>query len=294
MRETDTKTYKQLYTSHPRQWRDFDYVYPVLSRRSGGLSIGVNLNPDKVCNWDCVYCQVDRTIPAKRKDVDLDQLGEELDWLLGYAASGAIWSDESFKDVPAELRRINDIAFSGDGEPTTYSWFDEACQLAADLKSKHGLDDTTINVLTNMTMAHRDVVQRGFAILDENNGEIWAKLEAGSQEYYDQIDRSPVKLQRVLDNLRDVARKRPVVIQSMWMRLHDEPPTNEQFDAFIDRVIELRQAGARFKLIQLYTIARDTTEAYATPLSDTELDTMGEHLKKRLPDVPAQMYYGVG
>ena len=39
---------------HTRHFTDFTFVYPVISRRSRGLSIGVNLNPDKVCNFDCV------------------------------------------------------------------------------------------------------------------------------------------------------------------------------------------------------------------------------------------------
>lgn len=51
---------------HTRVYRDFTYVYPVISRRSGGLSVGINLNPDKVCNFDCVYCEVDRKTPASR------------------------------------------------------------------------------------------------------------------------------------------------------------------------------------------------------------------------------------
>ncbi len=53
-----------LFTQHSRSWQSNRYVYPVISRRSKGLSIGVNLNPDKVCNFDCVYCCVDRTHPT--------------------------------------------------------------------------------------------------------------------------------------------------------------------------------------------------------------------------------------
>ena len=60
-----------------RAWRTFDYCYPVISRRSKGVSLGVNLNPNKVCNFDCVYCEVDRITPPRRADVDLDQLEAE-------------------------------------------------------------------------------------------------------------------------------------------------------------------------------------------------------------------------
>jgi wyosine [tRNA(Phe)-imidazoG37] synthetase (radical SAM superfamily) len=291
---SDTRdSLRQLYTAHPRRWREFAYVYPVLSRRSKGLSIGVNLNPDKVCNWDCVYCQVDRSVPPTVTSVDLEQLVAELDWMLGYAASGAIWSDEQFAGVPADLRRVNDIAFSGDGEPTTYARFDDVVERAAALKRTHNLPGMKLIVLTNMTMAHRPQVQRGLAILDENNGEIWAKLDAGTQGYYEQIDRSAVKLDRILTNIREAGRIRPLVIQSLFMRFHGSPTPPAEFEAYLDRLAELLAAGARLKLVQLYTIARGTAESYVAPLQRTELDALAARLRARLPDLPCETYYGV-
>lgn len=283
----------KLYANHPRRWRDFQYVYPVLSRRSGGLSIGVNLNIDKVCNWDCVYCQVDRDVAPPRRDVDLDQVAEELDWMVGYAASGGIWKDEQFADVPEALRRINDIAFSGDGEPTSYARFDDACQVAADVRSKHGLTDTKVIVLSNMTLCHRETVQRGFAILDEANGEVWAKLEAGTQDYYEKVDRSAVKLSRVLDNIAAVAGRRAVVIQSLFMKLHGEAIPEAEFDAYLDRLDELMDRGCAIKLVQLYTVARQTAEPWVAALSDAELDDLASRFARRLPRLSCEVYYGL-
>lgn len=293
MTTTPPHPLQQLYAAHPRQWRAFDYVYPVFSRRSGGLSIGVNLNPDKVCNWDCVYCQVDRSVAPKRRDVDMDQLRTELDWMLGFSTSGAIWAQEPFDKVPDSMRRINDIAFSGDGEPTAFAGFEDACRLAIELKAAHALGAVKIIVLTNMTLAHRENVQRAFALLDQTHSEIWAKLEAGTQAYYEQVDRSAVKLERVLANILETGRSRAIVIQSMWMRLHNELPPEEEFDAFIDHLKALQRDGCRIKLVQLYTIARHTAEAYATPLSNAELDALAARLKDRLPDLPVETFYGV-
>jgi len=294
MNPTADTSLDSLYADHPRRWRSFDYVYPVLSRRAKGMSVGVNLNPDKVCNWDCVYCQVERDVPAARRDVDLDQVCEELDWMLGCVASGAIWRAEPFENVPEAMRRVNDIAFSGDGEPTTYPRFDEAVERAAALKRKHKLSDAKVVVLSNMTMCHRPAVQRGFELLDANQGEIWAKLEAGTQAYYDRVDRSAVKLERVLANITETARRRPIVIQSLFMKLHGEPTPRDEFEAYLDRVGEVIGAGGRIKLVQLYTIARQTTEAYAAPLSDAQLDGLATRFRERLPDVPCEVYYGVG
>ena len=61
----------KAHEDHRREWREFDYAYPVLSRRSKGISLGVNLNPDKICNFDCVYCEVDRNTPGKRSDISI-------------------------------------------------------------------------------------------------------------------------------------------------------------------------------------------------------------------------------
>src|SRR5829696_4308466 len=180
-----------LFTQHSRSWRRNRYVYPVLSRRSRGLSIGVNLNPDKVCNFDCIYCQVDRTRQSETRFVETERLLAELDDMLGLVASGVVYETEKFRSTPPELRRLNDIAFSGDGEPTTYRNFDELIAACAAVKRKHGLDDVKMVLITNASMFHRPHVQRGLEILDENNGEIWAKLEAGTAEYFKLVDRTP-------------------------------------------------------------------------------------------------------
>src|SRR6266700_3245968 len=131
----------ELFAHHERTFDQFRFVYPVLSRRSGGISIGVNLNPDKVCNFDCIYCQVDRTRQSETTFVEMPALLAELDAMLGLAASGKIFEMEKFAAVPEPLRRLNDIAFSGDGEPTTYRNFDELMAECALVKRRHQLDD---------------------------------------------------------------------------------------------------------------------------------------------------------
>src|SRR3954467_15145571 len=96
-----------LFTQHSRSWQTNRYVYPVISRRSKGLSIGVNLNPDKVCNFDCIYCCVDRRAPPAVRDVNMTVLRDELEHMLHLAVSGEIWNYPSFDSAPAELRRLN-------------------------------------------------------------------------------------------------------------------------------------------------------------------------------------------
>src|SRR5664279_4200107 len=92
------------HTDHPRRFQDNRYVYPVLSRRSRGISVGINLNPDKVCNFDCVYCQVDRRSEAELDFVATEKLLQELEHTLDLVCSGAIYHDGPFQDAPSHLR----------------------------------------------------------------------------------------------------------------------------------------------------------------------------------------------
>ncbi len=280
-----------LFTQHSRAWRNNRYVYPVVSRRSKGLSIGVNLNPDKACNFDCVYCSVDRTVSSTVREVDPQVLHDELAHMIELARSGGIWREPPFDQTPDHLRRINDVAFSGDGEPTSYPHFHDACELAASLLQQAGLHDAVkILLITNATLFHHPHVARALDFLDAHNGEIWAKLDAGTQAYYQLVERTKIPLRRVLDNLLLAGRARPIVIQSLFMKLHGQPPPASEIDAYVQRLGELRDAGCRVKLVQVYTTARGTAEAYVEPLENAALDAIAE--KVRSLGLIAEAYYG--
>lgn len=280
--------WQTLHTRHPRHWHENKFVYPVLSRRSRGISIGVNLNPDKVCNFDCIYCQVDRRSEAETQFVETDQLLGEIDHMLDLVSSGRLFEDEPFRDVPAERRRLNDIAFSGDGEPTTYKNFDEIIRAVAELKRQHHLPDVKMVLITNASMFHKPAVERGLAILDENNGEVWAKLEAGTDPYYQLVERTKIPFRRILDNITSAARVRPIVIQSLFMRINGEAPPVSEIDAFCDRLREITTAGGKLRLIQVYTVARPPAESFVTPLTAAELEEIAA--KVRALGIPAEVF----
>ena len=266
---------------HPRTFHENRFVYPVLSRRSRGLSIGVNLNPDKVCNFDCIYCQVDRVSQSETRFVALEELLQELDGLLVQVEDGSLFDDPAFSDVPVALRRLNDIAFSGDGEPTTYRNFDEIIERVVELKQQHQGDDVKLVLITNASMFDRPAVLRGLELLDRNNGEIWAKLEAGTDEYYQLIERTVIPFQQVLENITAAARLRPLVIQSLFMRVAGEPPPEAEIDAFCERLSEIIAAGGQLKLVQVYTVARPPAESYVTALTVDELEGIATRVRQR-------------
>ncbi|MGZ3412809.1 MAG: radical SAM protein [Isosphaeraceae bacterium] len=280
--ERPTDPHFLLHRDHSRQFEQNLYVYPVLSRRSRGISVGINLNPDKVCNFDCVYCQVDRRTASQVTDVDEEQLLQELEATLELVLSGRLYLDQRFASVPDPLRRLNDIAFSGDGEPTTYPGFASIVRDVAAFKKRRRLDGVKLVLITNATMLHRPHVREALATLDASNGEIWAKLDAGTEAYYRTIDRTKIPLKRVLANILDAARARPVVIQSLLLCLNGQGPSALEVEAYCRRLGEIVAAGGQIATVQLYPVARTPAVAEVGPLPNEELEQLGEIIRRRV------------
>jgi wyosine [tRNA(Phe)-imidazoG37] synthetase (radical SAM superfamily) len=162
---------------------------------------------------------------------------------------------------------------------------------SAEIKRRHKLDDVKMVLITNASMFHREHVQRGLAILDKHNGEIWAKLEAGTEEYFKLIDRTTIPFQQVLENITAAAQVRPLVIQALFMRVNGEGPSAAEQGAFCDRLNEIVATGGKIKLVQVYTVARRPAESFVTPLDDTEVDALTDLVRRRT-GLTTAAYYG--
>ena len=279
-----------IFTQHSRSWRENRYVYPVISRRSRGLSIGVNLNPDKACNFDCVYCCVDRAVPPATRTVELPVLAEELEQMVGLARSGEIYQQPPFDATPPELRIVRDVAFSGDGEPTACKHFMDACQLAADVLRRFDLPDVKIIVITNATLLHRPAVAEAMEFLDRHNGQIWAKLDAGTEAYYRRVDRSTIPFGRILDNIAAAGIVRPIILQSLFLRIDGKGPDEVEIEAYTRRLAELMGRGCQIQHVQVYTTARRPAESNVSALSDAEVDAIAARVRHL--GLPVETYYG--
>ena len=276
---------------HPRSYRENRYVYPVLSRRAKGISVGVNLNPNKICNFDCLYCQVDRRSDAEVDFVDTDRLIEELDRTIDWVLTGELFNDEKFAPVPADLRRLNDIAFSGDGEPTSFRNFASVVSQVVELQRRKHLLAVKLIVLTNASLLDRPAVCQAMDTLMSHHGEIWAKLDAGTQEYFRRVSRTPIPFSRILGNLQQASRRWPLVIQTMFMQIDGQPPSVTEIDAYLKRITDIIDGGGTVKLVQLYTVARPPAEQAVTPLSAEQLEDLAQRLRRCLP-VPVETHPG--
>ena len=285
-----------LFEAHPRTFESNRYVYPVLSRRAGGISVGVNLNRDKTCNFDCVYCQVDRATPRspqpiEPEPIELDRLADELEHTVELVTSGEIFEGPKFSQAPQSLRRLNDIALSGDGEPTICSNFAKVVATCDEIRRRCCPQHVKLVLITNASMLHRQEVRRGLEILDAANGEIWAKLDAGTEPYYRQIARSNVPFRQILDNLAGAAAARPIVIQSLFVRMHGQPVAPAELDAYCRRLEEILSAGGRIKLVQIHTVARAPAEHWVSALADAEVDVIADQVHRRT-GLPVAGFHG--
>jgi wyosine [tRNA(Phe)-imidazoG37] synthetase (radical SAM superfamily) len=280
---------KREQSNHPREFADFIYAYPVISRRSGGVSIGVNLNVDKHCNFDCPYCQVDRTVPKPKQSISVPAIRSELERLLATVDAQGVVRLDRFSTLADGNKRLRDIAVSGDGEPTMIPEFAEVCSMLAGLQASRPELDFKLVLITNSTMLDRTGVLEGIGHLLSRNGEVWAKLDAGTEEWYQKVNISRVSLDRIEANLIRLGRSHPYKIQSLFCGLDGEYPSPQEVQAYLDRLARVKASGSDIREVQLHTLARKPAQSSCTPVTGEFLQS----LRKRIKDgigIAAEVY----
>lgn len=240
----------------PRDFLDNRFVYVVVSARARGLSVGVNMNPDKFCNYDCLYCEVDRTTPLREEKLDVAVMAAELQKTLAFVQQGRLRERHWYQSLPDDLLQLRHVALSGDGEPTLAPNFVEALQSVIHVRALGDFPFFKIVLITNATGFDLPQIQDGLKHLNKSD-EIWAKLDAGTQQYLNKLARpNDVTLDKVLSNILLIARQRPVVIQSLFPAINGEEPPLLEIEEYAHRLRELREAGAQISLVQIYSATR--------------------------------------
>jgi wyosine [tRNA(Phe)-imidazoG37] synthetase (radical SAM superfamily) len=242
---------------NPRDFLDNRFVYVVISPRARGLSIGINMNPNQFCNFDCAYCEVNRDLPAAEQELDVFVMAEELQKTLLLVRSGGIREFEPYRTLSADLLELRHVAFSGDGEPTLCPNFSEAVQKVIQVRARYRHSFFKLALITNGARLDLPDVQNSLACFTSDD-EIWIKLDAGTQDYMDKINRSEIPLGNVIENILLTGRKRPVIIQSLFPLIEGQEPPLEEIDQYIRRLSELKSGGAEISLVQIYSATRPT------------------------------------
>lgn len=263
---------------HPRDYLGNRHVYVALSQRARGLSLGINLNPDQHCSFDCVYCEVHRDRPGRARELDLKLMISELAGFLGMIRQKRLREIPWFRSLPDELLELKEVALSGDGEPTLCPIFSKVVKAVVNIREQE-LHPFKIVLITNTTGLNNPEVQQGlrqFAAGDQ----VWVKLDAGTQRYMTKVNRPTITLKQVLDNILTLARTRPVVIQSLFPNDPTLQLTDAEIDQYVQRLRELREAGAQIELVQVYSAHRPAHRPACTHLAVETLCKIAQRVRK--------------
>jgi len=237
------------------------YVYPVVSRRAGGVSVGINLNPNNACNWRCIYCQVPDLKRGGPPPIDLRQLEDELGEMLGQLYTG----DYLQRHAPPGAQRVVDIAFSGNGEPTMAPEFVDAVALARLLMKQYKpVDPPKLRLITNGSMLGRDNVQRGIRLIGEQGGEVWFKVDGVGATTMRRINGVALQAETVLRRLRQCAGLCETWVQTCLFAFDGAPQTTSELSAYLSL---LEKVADKISGIHLYGLARPSLQVEASHLS---------------------------
>lgn len=231
------------------------YVYPVVSRRSGGVSVGVNLNPNNACNWACAYCQVEGLVRGAAPRIDLELLSQELEDFLRLATTPA-WMEEH---APDGARRITDIALSGNGEPTTSTQFDEVVKRVIAARDRLELD-VPIVLITNGSRVHVEEVSKGLRAMGSAGGQVWFKLDRATAAGREAVNRIQGGAERIAEQLAVAASCCPTRVQTCMFTVDGEPPSRAELDAYVALLRRQVEAGTRLDGVTLYGLARPSMQ----------------------------------
>ena len=245
---------------HSRDSAGLYYVYPVVSRRAGGVSVGINLNPNNACNWACVYCQVPNLKRGGPAPIDLAQLEDELRHFLRDATTG----DFLEKNAPPEARRLVDIAFSGNGEPTSAAEFAETVDCAERVLREYDLLNLKLRLITNGSLMHRPQVQQGIARIGQLDGEVWFKIDRASETGIEQINGIRLTPEKIREALIQCAELAPTWIQTCYFAFDGHEANASEQSAYLELIISLKE---KIKGVHLYGLARPSLQPEAGRLS---------------------------
>lgn len=256
-------------SNHDRDSANMTYVYPVVSRRAGGVSVGVNLNPNNACNWACVYCQVPDLQRGTAPAIDLAQLEAELRALLSHIIHGDFMQTR----VPEGARRLNDIALSGNGEPTSAREFPEVIELIGRVMADFDLAGTIKLVLiTNGSLADRPRVQAGLTKMAALMGEVWFKFDSATASGMRAINQTRIAPEMQFKRLAASSKLCPTWLQTCLFARAGAPPSADELAAYLAAVARIQREQLPVQGVLLYGLARPSMQAQAEQLSALSAD----------------------
>ncbi|MFT3737575.1 MAG: hypothetical protein QM786_02340 [Breznakibacter sp.] len=233
---------------------------PVKSRRLG-VSLGINLLPtdQKVCSFDCIYCEcgINTRGTSKAKLPSRQEVKEKLRSKLAQMGS--------------ELQLPDVITFAGNGEPTLHPHFSDIVDDTLDLRNEL-CPSARIAVLSNATRLQNANVVEALKKVDDNI----LKLDSGLETSIMAIDRpnAPFKLDELVEQL--IAFNGNLVIQTLFVRgeIDGKPIDNTSSADVLPWLGILKKVNP--KSVMIYSISRDTPFDTLKKVPMEELNRIGQ------------------
>jgi wyosine [tRNA(Phe)-imidazoG37] synthetase (radical SAM superfamily) len=246
----------------------------------GGLSIGINFNPNNACNWRCIYCQVPDLKIGAAPEMDFKLLEDELRFFLDDVLNGDFY--ERFQ-VDEDKRVIKDIAIAGNGEPTSLKEFARAVELIGNIATEAGVFPGSNYVLiTNGSLVHQAKVQAGLKVLKSFGGEVWFKLDSATEEGRALINNSVQSCKASLENLMLSAKLCTTILQTCLVDYDKQGLSDKERLAYLDLLKSIKKSGCNLQRVMLYTIARPSLQPEAmriAPLSAETLNAFADDIR---------------
>ena len=263
---------KLTTTDHCSDVVGLKYVYPVISRRMGGLSIGINFNTNNACNWRCIYCQIPDLKIGAAPEMDFKLLEEELRFFLDNVLKGDFY--ERFQ-VDEDKRVIKDIAIAGNGEPTSLKEFAKAVDLIGKIATEAGVFPGSHYVLiTNGSLVHQSKVQAGLTVLKSYGGEVWFKVDSATEEGRALINNSAQSCKASFENLMISAKLCPTKLQTCLVDVDKQGLSDKEKQAYFALLGDIKKNDCALQQVMLYTIARPSMQPESSRLAPLPAETL--------------------
>ncbi|MFM8490428.1 MAG: radical SAM protein [Candidatus Methylopumilus sp.] len=280
-----SKQYLSIH-DHSRELSGLKYIYSVISRRAGGLSIGINLNVNNACNWQCIYCEIPNLTRGSPPPIELDVLENELRLFL----HDIIHGDYMQKNVAIEDRHLKDIAFSGNGEPTSAAEFPQVILIVKKILQEFDLlHKIKIRLITNGSLMHEASVLKSIKMLEKINGEVWFKVDAATEETIKTVNQVNLKPNQILERLLNTANICPTFVQTCIFMINGKSPDDKDINAYVELI---NKAKKIIKGVHLYGLARPSLQPRARDLGRISEQVL-KNIAKKLIDlnIPTTVSY---
>lgn len=246
---------------------------PIQSRRFG-TSLGINLLPlkNKICNFNCIYCECGWTDlkAANDKFFSMEEIIEAI--------------ENKFKALSQNKTAIDCITFAGNGEPTMHPDFSEIVDYVLELRDRY-FPGKKVVVLSNSALLGNWKV---FEALQKVDLRI-LKLDAGTEELFLKINKplSSKKIDWYIEKLKEF--HGDLIIQTIFLKGNYQ---NEYIDNTQEKEVEAWLKAIKDikpKSVMIYTIDRETPAENLEKISEVELNAIAEKVKAI--GIDAKVYY---